>query len=103
MNRDQEWSEFLNNLLTCAEKTYQSTAEHEYLEQRHAAMDGLLETTLPEDQRELVEEVLFARGLDADRAAQRLYRQGVTDGVWLLKQLGYSRSWTTASALTIMW
>lgn len=88
MNRNEEWNEFLNNLLSCASKNLQATREYEYRKQRQEQIDEMLTTNLTEEERVMVEEVLFELGVAADYESEALYRQGLKDCVWLLKNLG---------------
>ena len=88
MTNRQEWDEFLSNLITNATKEYQDTEEYKHQRRRQAQMDECLETNLAEDQKVLVDEILFELGVAAERETEVVYRQGLLDCVWLLKNLG---------------
>lgn len=88
MNRNDEWSEFLNNLASCAEKDFQATREYALQKQRKEQLDEMLTTNLVSEQKDMVDEVLFELGLAAERESELLYRQGLKDCVWLLRNLG---------------
>lgn len=85
MNKKEEWSEFLNNLLSNALKAYKKATEYEYIKKQQAEIDMIFRDNLTVDQKELVEECLFDIGLVADRESEVVYRQGLKDCVWLLR------------------
>lgn len=88
MDRNDEWSAFLDNMQQCAVHQLQATQEYIYRRQREEQLDELLTNNTTSGQKELIDEVLFSLGLASEREGQLLYRQGVQDGVWLLKNLG---------------
>ena len=88
MSRSEEWNEFLGNLLSCAQQGLNATKEYEYLEKRQAEIDKMLETNLNEDQKIMVDEVLLELGVSLAHETELIYRQGLKDCVWLLKNLG---------------
>ena len=88
MNRSTEWNEFLGNLLSCAMKRQEDTKEFEYLKQHREHIDEMLDTNLTDDQKMMVDEVLYESGLAAERESEIVYQQGLKDCVWLLKNLG---------------
>ncbi|MDR1630494.1 MAG: hypothetical protein LBS36_09845 [Oscillospiraceae bacterium] len=88
MNNQQEWNEFLNNLLSNAIAEYKTSEEYKHIKQRLEHIDEMLTTNLTADEKAFVEEILFELGLMAERETEIAYRQGVKDGVWLLKNLG---------------
>lgn len=78
----------MDNLLENAVAMHRKSKECEYLKQRQAQIDKMLETNLTEDEKDFVEEILFELGLAAERETEIVYHQGLQDGVWLLKNLG---------------
>lgn len=88
MNKDEEWNEFLGNLLSCALKNVQSTKEYEYRRKQQEHIDEMLTTNLTSDQKDMIDEVLFEFGLAQEHETELLYRQGLKDCVWLLKNMG---------------
>lgn len=88
MTKNKEWNEFLHNLLSCSVKKLQDTKEYEYRKARREQLEEMLDTNLTMDQKDMVDEVLFEFGLAAEQEAGLLYRQGLKDCVWLLKNLG---------------
>lgn len=88
MGRNKEWNEFLRNVLSCAQKNLQATKEYQYLEKRQEEIDEMLTTNLTKDEKVMVDEVLFELGVAAEHETELLYRQGLKDCVWLLKNLG---------------
>lgn len=87
MGRNKEWNELLGTLLSCALKNLQATKEYQYLEIRQEEIDEMLTTNLTKDEKVMVDEVLFELGVAAEHETELLYRQGLKDCVWLLKNL----------------
>lgn len=81
----------LKHLLSYVLKTLQATREYEYCRQRQEQLGEMLTANLTKEKNGMVVEVLFELGAAADRALEALYRQGLQDGVWLLKNLGGAR------------
>ncbi|MCL2884813.1 MAG: hypothetical protein FWF49_04950 [Oscillospiraceae bacterium] len=88
MTNQQEWHEFLDNLLENAIAGHRKSKEYGYLKQRQEQIDEMLETNLTADEKDFVGEILFEVGLAAERETEVVYHQGLQDGVWLLKNLG---------------
>ena len=88
MSKNEEWNEFLNNLLSNALEAYKKTTEYEYIKKQQAEIDMIFRDNLTVDQKELAEECILKIGLVADRESEIVYRQGMKDCVWLLKSLG---------------
>lgn len=88
MSKDEEWNEFLGNLLSCALKNLQSTKEYEYRRKRQEHIDEMLTTNLTSDQKNMIDEVLFEFGLAQEHETELIYRQGLKDCIWLLNNLG---------------
>ena len=88
MNNNQEWNEFLNNLLSNAIAEYKDSEEYKHIKQRQEHIDEMLTTNLTQDEKEFIEEILFELGLMAEREMEIAYHQGIKDGVWILKNLG---------------
>ena len=84
MSRDEEWNEFLENLFSCTLRASESPKEREERQQR---LDRLLATGLTREQKCQVEELLFDVALAAEQRSERIYRQGLRVGVWLLRNL----------------
>ena len=88
MNRNDEWNEFQRNLMSCTLNSLNATDEYEYRKKRQEELDEMLTTNLTSIEKDMVDEVLFELGVAAEREAELLYRQGLKDCVWLLKNLG---------------
>ncbi len=88
MNRNEEWNEFLGNLLSCALEGLKGTKEYEYRSVRQEYLDEMLSTNLTKDEKDMVDEVLLELGTAAEHETELLYRQGFKDCVWLLKNVG---------------
>lgn len=85
--RIEAWNELLENLSACAVKKYQTSVEYRYWKQRLEQIDEFLTTNLTADQKILVEEILFEIGATEKRQQEILYKQGIMDGIWMLKQM----------------
>ena len=88
MTNQEEWNEFRDNLLINAIERYRKTPEYEYIQKQREEIELMLHSSLTTDQEELVEECLFDISAMAERESEVAYRQGLKDGVWLLKKLG---------------
>ena len=88
MMKNQEWNEFLENLLSNAIAEYKNSEEYKHIKQRQEHIDEMLTTNLTTDEKEFVEELLFELGLTAERETEVVYHQGFKDYVWLLRNLG---------------
>jgi len=88
MTRHEELNEFLTNLLSNAISAHKDTKEYEYQKQRREQIEDLLLNELTQDQKHFVDEVLFELGVASERETEIVYRQGMKDSVWLLKNLG---------------
>ena len=88
MSNEQEWNEFLDNLLSNAIVQHKNSKEYEYIKQQQEHIDEMLTTNLTADEKDFVEEMLFELGLMAARETEVVYRQGFKDCVWLLRNLG---------------
>ena len=89
MTNMEEWDKFLENLHSNAISAHKNSKEYEYQKQRQEQqIDEFLSTNLSGDQKYLVDELLLELGLAHEREAEIIYRQGMKDSVWLLKNLG---------------
>ena len=88
MNRDEEWNEFLDNLLMSALKQRQDSREQECLKHRKAYIDEIIHNNVAPDLHADIEEILFELGLYEDRETEFGYKQGIKDCVFMLKNLG---------------
>ena len=66
MSKNEEWNEFLDNLLARSLKNLQATREYEYRKQ----LDEMLAANLNKTEKGMVEEVLFELGVAADLFGQ---------------------------------
>jgi len=78
----------LDNLLSNTIAEHKDSGEYKHIKQRLDHIDETLTTTLTADEKVFVEESLFEVGLIAEHEAKVVYRQGLKDGVWLLKNMG---------------
>ena len=83
-----EWNEFLENMFSNAVKQYRETREHKYIKQRQNQIDEILTNNLVDDEKAVVDDMLFELGLYAERETEAVYQQGLKDCVWILKNLG---------------
>jgi len=87
MTNHDEWNEFLNNMTTVGLEEYKKSKEYEYLDDKLKEMDNLLCNELTEDQKICVDEVMFEIGVASDREKEILYKQGIKDCIFILKEL----------------
>lgn len=88
MTNQEEYDAFLDRLFACACARYYDTQEYRCQTSRQKQLDALLNSDLTSQQKTLVDEVLYELSLSAERQSEIAYRQGLRDGVWLLKNLG---------------
>jgi hypothetical protein len=88
MTNHEEWNEFLDNLRSHAIGKFRETPEYEYMKKQQEEIDMMFRDNLTVDQKELVEECVVDLLLISDRESDVVYRQGLKDCVWLLKNLG---------------
>ena len=82
------WNELLENLSACAVKKYHTSMEYSCWEQRLEQIRGYLTVDLVDEQKMQVEEFLSEIIAAGEHQQQILYKQGIMDGVWMLKQMG---------------
>lgn len=88
MNFSKEWEAFTQTLVARAVGNYRRSEEYTYYRHRAKDIDELLSNSLCEDEKELVDEILFELDAAADRETEVVYRQGLRDGITMLKSLG---------------
>lgn len=88
MNFSDEWEAFTQTLVARAIGNYRNSEEYTYYRHRAKDIDELLSNSLCEDEKDLVDKVLFELDAAADRETEVVYRQGLRDGVFILKSLG---------------
>ena len=88
MNNHNELNAFLENLFNNALEKYQHTNEFNFLNEKREQLDERMLKAYPEKDNPLVYEFAFELGLDVERQSEYVYRQGLKDCVFLLKELG---------------
>lgn len=88
MNFSKEWEAFTQALVARAVGIYRSSEEYTYYRHRAKDIDELLSNSLCEDEKALVDNILFELSAAADRETEIVYRQGLRDSVTILKSLG---------------
>lgn len=88
MTNQEEWNEFINNLVTNAIADSKNAKECECWKTRQEQIDEFLTANLTVEHKAFMEEILFETSLNAERNTESVYRQGLKDCVWLLKCLG---------------
>ena len=88
MNFSEEWEAFMQALVARAVGNYRNSEEYTYYRHRTKDIDELLTNSLCEDEKDLVDKILFELDAAADRETEVVYRQGLRDGVTILKSLG---------------
>lgn len=85
MTIQQEWQDFLEQLFNQAVELYKDTPESTYLKEKRSQLDARMAELALESK--FVDDYIFEIGLDNDRKAEFIYRQGMKDCVWLLRTL----------------
>ena len=88
MNFSEEWETFTQTLVARAVGNYRNSEEYTYYRHRAKDIDELLTNSLCEDEKELVDKILFELSAAAERETEVVYRRGLRDGVLILKSLG---------------
>lgn len=88
MTKYKEWNEFIMRLRLQHWEEFKKTREYDYRKQREEALEGLLEDNLNQEEKDLVDSVIWELGKAADQDGADLYIQGMRDCVWMLKTLG---------------
>lgn len=88
MNRTEEWTMFLENLMACATDDYRVTPAYEIRKQHQEQLDSFLAENLTTNQKKTIEEILVEIGMAEEGKIEAIYRQGLKDCAWLLKNLG---------------
>ena len=88
MYKIEVWNEFIGNLIQANFKEHQKTKEYQYIKNREDHIDEMLTTNLTEDEKVMVDEVLFELGTAKEHEANGMYAQGMKDCVMVLKELG---------------
>ena len=88
MSNHEELNEFLENLFSNALDAYRNTKEYSFLEEKREQFDAQMFDAYPEKEHPLVWNFAFEIALDMERKAGFIYRQGMTDCIFLLKELG---------------
>lgn len=84
----ENWDEFLSECVEDRRRMYRRSPQEVNQKALNLQMEELLETNLTPEQKHVVDEVMFARCVAIEEDGERLYQQGMRDGVWLLRKLG---------------
>ena len=88
MTRQKEWNEFLENLFNNAINECQDTEEYRLSKEKQKLLSDRLFEEYPQEKNPLVYEHAFEIVLIEEHKNEFIYRQGLKDCVFLLKQLG---------------
>ena len=88
MTNQEEWNEFLGNLFNNAILEYQDSNEFKFLREKQEQLDKRISEKYPESKEEFYDNFAFEMGLDAERKTEFLYRKGLKDCIFILKNLG---------------
>ena len=88
MTKSEEWDEFLNNMISVGIDNYKKTTEYNYIKKQRKHIDDILRDNLTVDQKTMVEECIFELCVAKECESEMLYKQGMTDCVFILKCLG---------------
>lgn len=88
MNRHDEWNNLLSQLQDHAVNEYHATLEYALQRKRQKIIDDMLYCELMDEQQKAIEAIISELLSFQAREADLLYRQGIKDGIWMLKSLG---------------
>ena len=88
MNNHDEWDEFLRNLFNNALEKHQKTKAYKSTQKKHSNFEEILYSNIPLNKKQTVDEYFFDMMLETERETEALYRQGLKDCVFLLKEIG---------------
>jgi len=88
MSNHEEWNEFMENLFGNALKDYQDTNEYKFLREKREQLDNQIIEKYPDDKQAFYEKFAFEMALDEERKTEFVYRKGLKDCVFILKELG---------------
>ena len=88
MNFSEEWNSFIQTLVAHAINNYRNSNEYTYYRHREKDIDELLSNSLCEDEKEIVDQILYELSAAAERETEVVYRQGLCDGISMLRSLG---------------
>ena len=86
MSIQEEFSEFIEDSFNAAWENYRQTKEYELMREKREQMDVRFEAL--GEYRTVLEECAFQIGADADRRLEFVYRSGLKDCIFILKELG---------------
>ena len=84
----EAWNEFIDMKLEAHRQAFSLTPEYQLRQSVRAQLDDMMENNLTADQRVMMEDILLTRSEMEEQDIQRLYRQGMKDAVWLMRELG---------------
>lgn len=87
-DRHEEWTILVNTLYEKALKALENSPEGRVRQELRRQADDFLTWNLSGSQQEILSDLLCQLEADAARTAEVLYRRGIQDGIWLLKNLG---------------
>ena len=88
MLKKEKIDDLFGHLLDNAIEGFRETEEYYLLEEKLAQMNRDCETMFKEDEQQFAEECFELMSDISDRKETHLYRQGLLDGVIILKELG---------------
>lgn len=86
MTRQEEYQEFLRNLFEVVLDEFNKTVEAEALAEKRKQF--YLRLSEPSINQDLLDDCIFEKCLDEESKAFYAYQKGLSDGIFLLKQLG---------------
>ena len=88
MDFTEEWESFTQTLVAHAISNYRNSNEYTYYRHREKDISEILSNSLCEDEKEIVDQILFELSAAAERETEIAYRQGLCDGISILRFLG---------------
>ena len=84
----ENWDEFMSECCENQRMMYRKTEAGRQRKEVNLQMEELLNSYLTTEQKAIVDDVMLEHSFEAEQNDERLYQQGMKDGIWLMKKLG---------------
>ncbi len=82
------WNELVDTRINMVRDVFKQSTEYQLRQTVNDQFDEMMESNLTKDQIIMVHEILYSKISMLEQDGERLYLQGMKDGIWMLKQLG---------------
>lgn len=88
MTRKESWDEYLDSMIDIVSAEFRHTKQYYCQQEKRSLLDDWIASRCPKEKREFFENCVVELELDAERRAKFYYRQGIRDGIRILRELG---------------